>query len=89
MHALIKAGKTRVDPGQKVPGEWDQRMKKRIWDLYAPIYKRAMRSDQMIYDFMYERIPDRILDKEVLIKRDGRLIGRPTYPIVIAKGSSL
>lgn len=30
-----------------------------------------------------------ILDKEVLIKRDGRLIGRPTYPIVIAKGSSL
>jgi ubiquinone/menaquinone biosynthesis C-methylase UbiE len=41
-------------------------MKKTTWDLYAPIYKRAMRSDQKIYDFMYERIPDRIRDKEVL-----------------------
>jgi len=41
-------------------------MKKTTWDLYAPIYKRAMRSDQKIYDFMYARIPDRIRDKEVL-----------------------
>lgn len=30
-----------------------------------------------------------ILDKQVTIKRDGRLIGRPSYPIVIAKGTTL
>lgn len=30
-----------------------------------------------------------ILDKQVTIKRDGRLIGRPTYPIVIAKGTTI
>lgn len=41
-------------------------MKKKIWDLYAPVYKRAMKSDQQIYDFMYSRIPERIQDKEVL-----------------------
>lgn len=41
-------------------------MRKRTWDLYAPIYKRAMQADQQIYDFMYERIPEMIRDKEVL-----------------------
>ncbi len=41
-------------------------MKKRIWDLYAPIYKRAMKADQKIYDYMYERIPKVIRGKEVL-----------------------
>lgn len=41
-------------------------MKKKTWDLYAPIYKRAMKADQQIYDFMYERIPEVIRDKEVL-----------------------
>lgn len=41
-------------------------MKKRIWDLYAPIYKRAMKADQRIYDFMYERIPSMIKGMEVL-----------------------
>ena len=41
-------------------------MKKRIWDLYAPIYKRAMKADQRIYHFMYERIPTKIASKEVL-----------------------
>lgn len=41
-------------------------MKKKTWDLYAPIYKRAMKTDQQIYDFMYERIPEMIRDKEVL-----------------------
>lgn len=41
-------------------------MKKRIWDLYAPIYKRAMKADQRIYDFMYERIPTMIKGMEVL-----------------------
>ena len=41
-------------------------MNKKTWDLYAPIYKRAMKADQKIYDFMYERIPERVRDKEVL-----------------------
>jgi ubiquinone/menaquinone biosynthesis C-methylase UbiE len=41
-------------------------MKKKIWDLYAPIYKKAMQADQKIYDFMYERIPAKIWDMEVL-----------------------
>ena len=41
-------------------------MRKRTWDLYAPIYKRAMQADQQIYDFMYERIPEVIRGKEVL-----------------------
>ena len=41
-------------------------MKKRIWDLYAPIYEKAMRADAHIYEFMYERIPRIIRGKEVL-----------------------
>ena len=41
-------------------------MKKQIWDLYAPVYKRAMRADRRVYDFMYHRIPDRIAGMEVL-----------------------
>ncbi len=41
-------------------------MKKKIWDLYAPIYKHAMKADQKIYDYMYERISEVIRDKEVL-----------------------
>lgn len=41
-------------------------MKKTTWDLYAPIYKRAMRADQHIYDFMYARIPEVVRDREVL-----------------------
>ena len=41
-------------------------MKKRTWDLYAPIYERAMRLDRKIYKLMYERIPKVIKDKEVL-----------------------
>ena len=41
-------------------------MKKRLWDLYAPIYKRAMRADEKVYDFMYGRIPERIRGMEVL-----------------------
>lgn len=41
-------------------------MKKKIWDLYAPIYKKAMRSDYKAYKLMYERIPRVIRGKEVL-----------------------
>ena len=41
-------------------------MKKKTWDLYAPVYKRAMKADQKIYNFMYERIPEKIRGGEVL-----------------------
>ncbi len=41
-------------------------MKKKIWDLYAPIYERAMRADANIYEFMYACIPKVIRGKEVL-----------------------
>ena len=41
-------------------------MNKKIWDLYAPIYETAMRSDRKIYQFMYDRIPGVIKGKEVL-----------------------
>ncbi|MBQ6255646.1 MAG: class I SAM-dependent methyltransferase [Clostridia bacterium] len=41
-------------------------MRKKICDLYAPIYKQAMKTDQHIYDFMYQRIPEKIWGKEVL-----------------------
>lgn len=41
-------------------------MKKKIWDLYAPIYKKAMGSDYKAYKLMYERIPRVIRGKEVL-----------------------
>lgn len=41
-------------------------MRKKTWDLYAPIYKQAMKADQKIYDYMYKRIPEVIRDKEVL-----------------------
>lgn len=41
-------------------------MKKNPWDLYAPIYEKAMRSDRKMYQFMYNRIPKVIKDKDVL-----------------------
>ena len=41
-------------------------MSRKIWNLYAPVYERAMRSDRKIYEFMYERIPERIRGLKVL-----------------------
>lgn len=41
-------------------------MNKKIWDLYAPIYERAMRSDRKVYQMMYDRIPKVIQEKDVL-----------------------
>lgn len=41
-------------------------MNKKIWDLYAPIYERAMRGDHKIYRAMYHRIPKVIAGKDVL-----------------------
>ncbi len=41
-------------------------MQKKIWDIYAPIYEKAMRVDQKYYKYMYDRVPIIIKDKEVL-----------------------
>lgn len=41
-------------------------MKKKIWDLYAPVYEKAMRADYKYYKFMYDRISAKIQNKEVL-----------------------
>ncbi len=41
-------------------------MNKKIWDLYAPIYEKAMRMDVKYYRYMYDRIPTRIADMDVL-----------------------
>ena len=41
-------------------------MNKKIWDLYAPIYEKAMRADQKYYNYMYNRIPSQISGKVVL-----------------------
>ena len=41
-------------------------MNKKTWDLYAPIYKLAMKPDEKIYTLMYRRIPKVIKGKKVL-----------------------
>lgn len=41
-------------------------MKKSVWDLYAPVYEKAMRSDEKTYRLMYDHIPDVIEGKDVL-----------------------
>ncbi len=41
-------------------------MNKKVWDVYAPIYEKVMRLDQKYYQYMYDRIPLLIKDKEVL-----------------------
>lgn len=41
-------------------------MNRKIWDLYAPIYERAMRSDHRIYEYMYHRISKVVEGKNVL-----------------------
>ena len=41
-------------------------MNRKTWDLYAPIYKRAMKADRRVYEFMYQRIPEQIGGMDVL-----------------------
>jgi len=41
-------------------------MNKKIWDIYAPIYEKAMRSDRRMYQMMYSHIPKVIKNKDVL-----------------------
>lgn len=38
-------------------------MNKKIWDLYAPFYKTAMKADSKIYEKMYVRISKVIRNK--------------------------
>ena len=37
-----------------------------IWDIFAPVYEFAMRSQKNIYDYMYERIGEVAQGKDVL-----------------------
>ncbi len=41
-------------------------MNKKLWDIYAPIYEKAMRGDRKAYGLMYERIPQVIQGMDVL-----------------------
>lgn len=41
-------------------------MNRKIWDIYAPVYALAMKQDAQIYEYMYERIPAVIQNKNVL-----------------------
>ena len=41
-------------------------MKKSVWDIFAPIYERAMKSQKHIYDFMYEEISSAVKEKAYL-----------------------
>ena len=41
-------------------------MSKNIWDVFAPVYEFAMRSQKDIYDFMYGRIGEVARGKDVL-----------------------
>ena len=62
-------------------------MKKKVWDLYAPIYEKAMRADAHIYEFMYERIPTVIRGKEVLeIAAGPGLLSRHVAPAAKRNG---
>ena len=54
---------------ERFPYKGKDDMNKKIWDLYAPVYKRAMKADRKVYEFMYDRIPDVIRGKETLLSR--------------------
>lgn len=41
-------------------------MNRTIWDIYAPIYEKAMRMDRKYYAYLYDRIPTQIRGKDVL-----------------------
>ena len=41
-------------------------MDQKVWSFYAPIYEKAMRADQKLYEFMYSRTPQVFEGKEVL-----------------------
>lgn len=69
-------------------------MNKTVWDLYAPIYEKAMRMDQKYYRYMYDRIPVLIQDKVVLEIATGQaywlsislMLQKVSLPQIILRG---
>jgi len=41
-------------------------MKNNVWNIFAPIYESAMKSQQNIYDYMYNQISQSVVGKKVL-----------------------
>ncbi len=41
-------------------------MKKTVWDIFAPVYERSMRSQKSIYDFIYSNASIAVAGKKVL-----------------------
>ena len=57
-------------------------MSKNIWDIFAPVYELAMRSQKNIYDYMYVRIGEVAKRKDVLELATGPgMIARHIAPL--------
>ena len=57
-------------------------MSKNIWNVFAPVYEIAMRSQKNIYDYMYERIGEVAKGKDVLELATGPgMIARHIAPL--------
>ena len=57
-------------------------MSKNIWDIFAPVYELAMRSQKNIYDYMYVRIGEVAKGKDVLELATGPgMIARHIAPL--------
>ena len=41
-------------------------MRNNVWNIFAPIYESAMKSQQNIYDYMYNQISQSVVGKKVL-----------------------
>ncbi len=41
-------------------------MRNNVWNIFAPIYERTMKSQQNIYDYMYNQISQAVVGKKVL-----------------------
>ena len=46
--------------------EANKKMKKSVWDIFAPIYERVMKSQQNIYNYLYNHISEAVKGKIVL-----------------------
>ena len=53
-----------------------------VWNVFAPVYEFAMRSQKNIYDYMYERIGEVAKGKDVLELATGPgMIARHIAPL--------
>ena len=41
-------------------------MRNNVWNIFAPIYESTMKSQQNIYDYMYNQISQAVVGKKVL-----------------------